>query len=437
LLCGTALSATLPAQAANWLMLQGTEPVGSADAANIWGFIQPEYQYSSGTKLGAGPWKDQDAAFNQIGPDLESSSQFNLRRARLGVRGVAMPIDDRINYFLLAEFGNNAITAPGGGLGSPEITDASVTLNYIDGARVRLGQFKYPGAEEGLAAIHVFNYINFTNATNTLLLERFFDEDGSRGGTDSSVTNEWNGPAGAFRDIGIQLFDTFKTGDWEHTYAGMIGNGNGIARGDNNSDKDWYLYWSSEQVYGGKGPRREGLKLFGWYHDGVRTLDYANGVAGEQDFDRTRWGLGTTFLKGPYRFAAEYIAADGMIYNGTDGGAVPGNLNNAGTQRASFNILPEDKADGFYVDFGYRILPDLELDLRYDRLNRATDTDAGERRFETWTIGAQYFLNKKTRVLANYEIRSAEAPELPGSAAPNQILDGMDDRFSIQLLAIF
>jgi hypothetical protein len=332
--------------------------------------------------------------------------------------------------------GNNGITRFGGG-GAVKLTDASVTFNYIPGARIRVGQFKYPGSEEGLQAIHVFNYVNFTNITNQQLLERFFDEDGSRPATTEDLINEPNGPIGAFRDIGIQVFDTFTMDQWEHSYAVMVCNGNGIARSDNDGNKDWYLYWSSERVFGGKGPRRQGWKLFAWYQDGKRTLQYANGNATEQEFDRTRWGLGTTYLKGKWRAAAEYIKADGMIFNGTDGAAVPGSLNNAGTAYASWNLLPEDEADGWYLDVGYKVLPQLELDLRYDIEHRGTNTDKNQRDLETWTLGAQWFFNKKARVIANYEFRDIEAPGLASSAVPNQILDGVDDRFSIQLLAIF
>ena len=158
-----AMAATIASgssQAANWLMLQSTEDPGSAPRAKVWGFIQPEYQYTKGTELRAGPWKGQDAVFNLIGPDLDSSNTFQLRRARIGVRGTGFGLDSGVNYFILAEMGNNGITQFGGG-GAVKLTDASVTLNYIPHARIRVGQFKYPGAEEGLQAIHVFNYVNF------------------------------------------------------------------------------------------------------------------------------------------------------------------------------------------------------------------------------------------------------------------------------------
>jgi predicted porin len=186
--------------------------------------------------------------------------------------------------------------------------------------------------------------------------------------------------------------------------------------------------------------------MFAWWQDGKRTLitggtgaqDGIGGTAGTAaDYDRTRSGLGMTFRKSKYRATAEYIKADGMIFDGTDGGAVPGTANAAGTTFATFNIAPVDRADGYYADFGYLVLPNLELDVRYDTLNRRTDVAANERKFTTTTLGAQYFFNKKTRVALNYEFRDAEAPNLPASNAANQILDATDNRVSVQLTMIF
>ena len=415
------------AQAANWLMLQGTEKPGVAPRAKVWGFLQPEYQHTDDTALKAGPWAGQKAVFNQMRPDLKSSSGFNVLRARIGVRGLAMPLDSNVNYFFLAEFGNNGVTREGGG--SVKLTDASVTFNHFKGARVRVGQFKYPGAEEGLQAIHVFDYVNFSNVTNGLLLERFFDGDGS----DTQSANGPNGPVGAFRDVGIQIFETYKVGSWEHSYAGMIGNGNGITRGNTDNNFDTYAYWSSEKILGGKGPRIQSWKLFAWGQQGKRTLT----GAGAGTYDRTRAGLGTTFRNKRHRFAIEYITADGMIFNGTDGGAVPGARNNADTATASFNVATEGKADGYYIHYGFAPIPKVELDIRYDYYDRLKDNTAGQRVFDTYTLGFQYFFNKKTRMILNYEKRHAKAPNLAGGSPPNQILDSIDNRISAQVLAIF
>ena len=438
LLAGLSIIST-PSYAANWLMLQGTEPASSAPRAKVWGFVQPEYQSTDGGTLPAGtPFAGQVMSPNAIRPDNKSTETFNLRRARIGVRGAGFPLDDKVNYFVLAEFGRNGITklADTG----VALTDASITLNHIPGARIRVGQFKTPGAEEGLAAIHVFNYNNFTNVTNQMLLERFTDGDGSlrdgkpvAAGGLTGTFNGINGSVSAFRDQGIQIFDTFKVDKWEHSYAVMYGNGNSINRADNNDDKETYLYWSSELVYGGKGGRRQGLKMFVWNQSGTRTLT----TSGAGDYDRDRSGLGFTYLKDKYRAAAEYITADGMIFNGSDLGAIPGATNNAGDNTADINILTNDEADGYYVDFGYKIKPNLELDIRYDVLNRATEVAARERTFDTLTLGAQYFFNKKSRVTFNYEIRNQEAPNLPDGHNANKIADSLDDLMSVSFLAIF
>ena len=152
---------------ANWLALQGTEPEGAEQLAKVWGFVQVQYQDDSSDPNGAGGFIPPKL----IGPNLQTQSAFNVNRARIGVRGVAMPIDQKINYFMLLEMGNNGITEPEGSFS--KATDASITFNHIDGARFRAGLFKYPAAEEGLQAIHVFDYVNFTWVTQQMLLERF------------------------------------------------------------------------------------------------------------------------------------------------------------------------------------------------------------------------------------------------------------------------
>ncbi|MCW8955964.1 MAG: OprO/OprP family phosphate-selective porin, partial [Gammaproteobacteria bacterium] len=153
--------------AANWLMLQGTEKEAAAPAIKMWGFIQAQYQNDMSDAHANGSYIPPKL----VGPNLESQQQFNINRARLGARGTGFPLDSKVNYFLLTEFGYNGITAANEG--ATHITDASVTLNHIEGARIRLGLFKTPGVEEGLQAIHVFDYINFSQVTNQAMLERF------------------------------------------------------------------------------------------------------------------------------------------------------------------------------------------------------------------------------------------------------------------------
>lgn len=436
------IAGSMQVEAANWLMLQGTEPASAAERAKLWGFIQAQYQkdYSDANAT------DGYIPPKLIGPNLTSQSQFNVNRARLGVRGTGFPLDSSVNYFLLTEFGNNAITAADGG--SAMVTDASITVSKIPGARIRFGLFKYPGAEEGLQAIHVFDYINFTAVSNQLLLERFPNARYTANRAPATLPgdgtlNGFDRPVGAFRDVGIQLFDSFQAAGWEHSYALMLGNGNGLNHGDNDDNKDRYLYWSSELPLGGSGPRAEGLKLFLWGQDGKRQLDNTDdGSYNPQEYDRKRQGIGFKYLKMPFRLSAEYMRGDGMIFLGPD--------------KPTFDINPaaaagngeEGKANGYYLDLGY-YLPGSrwQFDLRYDVFSRLTDDTplpggpfAGRdflMEFTTTTVGVNYHFNKKSRLTLNYEIHKAEAPDWGGGEGPNDNLDGIGNRVAVQLTHIF
>ena len=474
------LSSASTVQAANWLMLQGTETAkqGQAPRAHVWGFIQAQYQYDN-----SDPSSITDAYIPPmlIGPNLDSQQAFNVNRARIGVRGTGFPLDSNVNYFILAEFGNNGITAPGGY--SPALTDASVTLNHIPGARIRAGLFKYPGAEEGLQAIHVFDYINFTTVTNQMLLERFPNPTYTSNTpaqtlpTDTPLTEVgYKGSVGAFRDVGIQVFDTFKVGKWEHSYAAMIGNGNGLSRGNYNGSYDKYLYWSSEKVFGGKGGRREGLKMFGWGQTGKRTLDNTNNftstttstpvldstgaptgdtiettvntpIHDPKEYDRDRYGLGFKYLQRPFRVSAEYMIGKGMIFVGPDKPSMWVN-DAAGAVAQGVGDGADGEANGYYLEGGWYIPnTNWEIDLRYDVYNRLTDDKQGtagplagkslEVQFNTVTLGTQYHFNKKTRINAEVAIRDYEAPDWASGAGPNSNLDNVGERYAIQLTHIF
>ncbi len=359
-------------------MLQGTEPDGQAPRAKVWGFIQAQYQKDNSD---ANPADDTYNPPKLIGPNLNSQDMFNVNRARIGVRGTGLPLDSNVNYFLLAEFGNNGITNPGDR--NVRVTDASITLNHIPGARVRAGLFKTPGSEEGLQAIHVFDYINFTTVTNQLLLERQPNDvyTPNAGRTTLPATTglgAYDKSVGAFRDTGVQVFDTFKVDKWEHSYAVMVGNGNGLNFGNGDGNYDTHLYWSSELVFGGKGGRREGLKMFIWDQSGKRLLDNTNdSTHNPTEFDRDRSGLGVKYLKKPFRVSAEYMKGDGMIFVGPDKPALYVN-DGAGAVAQGVGDGANGEANGYYLEGGYYIPgTKWEIDLRYDVYNRLTDDKKG------------------------------------------------------------
>jgi len=411
------------ASAANWLMLQGTERPGQAPRAKVWGFAQVQYQKdnSDACLTGCGGAATGYVSPKLIGPNLDNQEAFNVNRARIGVRGTGMPLDSKVNYFVLAEFGNNGITAGNDG---KILSDASITLNHIEGARMRLGLFKTPGFEEGLQAIHVFDYINFTSVGNQLMLERHaLSTDTNQGATQTPNVgaNRYSRSVGAFRDVGVQIFDTFGDDKHEIAYAVMYGNGNGLNYSDNDDNKDIYAYLSSEWIFGGKGPRREGLKVFAWYQDGKRTNAYNTA----QETDRTRSGLGIKYLQKPFRVTAEYLTGEGMIFQG---------------QHRPQHLYNQEKADGYYVDLGWYIPgTNWEIDARYDSYTRGENhpntplTGDGDSTFDTITIGTQYHFNKKTRINIEYADRDfkSDAPVV------NANLEGVGGRFAVQVTHIF
>lgn len=442
--CAGGMAATMQAEAANWLMLQGTEPDSAAGRMKTWGFIQAQYQKDNSDANSS----DAYIPPKLVGPDLISQETFNINRARVGARGQGFPLDGKVNYFFLAEFGNNAITAPGNSFA--KITDASITFNQIKGARVRVGLFKTPMSEELYQGIAIFDYINFTNYTNQQLLERTpnssytmnispitLPASGNLNGFDHSVA--------AGRDTGIQVFDTFTSGNWEHSYSIMTGNGNGLNMSDNDGKRDLYLYWSSELVYGGQGPRRQGLKMYAWSQKGKRLLDNTNdSVHNPVEYDRKRSGVGFKYLKKPFRVSGEYSSAKGMIWVGPHAptfdmnpaaAAVPGD----GT---------DGKANGWQLDFGWYIPhTKWELDARYDLYNRLVDDtpfpggpNAGkafETKWKELTLGVQYHFNLKTRFTLNFIKRNVEAIDWAEGAGPNDNLDGIGNRTAMQVTHIF
>lgn len=440
LVLGALLGAAQPAVAANWLQLQGTEPK-DAPRFKPWGFVQPTYVRNLGDPVtglaGAtiAGYNGQDALFNLVAPDQDEDSQFQFNRARVGARGA---LTDRINYFALLEVGNNGITRED----DVAFTDWSLTFNHIPHARVRVGQFKLPLGEEALQGAQVLDYVYFTNVTDGLLQERRLRPNTPDAGRTFNVAAGLSAArvvdsVSGFRDIGAQVFDWWRgAGQWEYAYAVMLSKGDGI----NTLDED-YGQWDlagrlqAAYVFGGKGPRREDAMVYAWYQTGEREF------AGS-DYDRTRYGLGANMRRGKWRAAAEYIAGKGMIFNGVN---PPFNDVGGGAFQPTALVGLDDsnEADGFYLDVGYRVLPKLELDARYDRYNRLTNSAPDERTFETWTLGAQYFFQPNLRLALNYELRDLEVSNPGAFTNPAQLANAqaiagsMDDRVSLQLTWVF
>lgn len=409
----------------NWLMSDAVEPAG-APAFSGAVFASVEYQASRDTPLLAGPWLGQPDQFNRFGPRFASGDVFRIPQAGLSAHGSLF--EGGLGYRATLLTGDNQILRNESGFHDGLYVrpiDASVTLDAAPHARLRLGLFRQPIGDE--AASPQQRHIWRSHVTQQMVQERYFGSDGAVNGD----PNRDLGPVSGFRDIGVQVFDAFQSGAWEHTYALMLGMGTGVDPTLDQTGLEKYLYWSSERILGASGGRRDGVKLYAWGQFGERTLR-AGPSQTEHTFDRERAGVGASLRQGPWSLGGEWIMADGMIYHGPDGGTIPGRLNNDGALSAGYNVLPRSKADGWYVDVGYRMVDPFEIKVRYDVLNRGTDDPDTEIRFQALSIGGSYQVTPSAQLLFGYQFRRYEAPRLAASSVTNTLLDGVDNRVGVR-----
>jgi hypothetical protein len=416
------------ALATDWLYVAGTEPAFVKKAGkkvkntnttpHIWGFVQVGYQHDFGDVFEKGGINKNP--LSMLPPDLNSQSAFEANRARIAARGM-LDKDNTVDYFFMTEFGEDGITRPAGHRVGNYLTDASITYRGIPHLNIRMGQFKYPGSEEGMRAVFASEYRNFTTATSQLLLERFLPNNAaevSPGVFQAAPTES----VGAFRDRGVELFDTERIQkNTTLSVAAMAGSGTGLSSSNASGALTYYGYLAGEYLFGkGKGYFTQSLKAFAWYQDGKRQLN-------NKDYDRERYGAGVSYFRNGLRLEGEYIKAKGMIYNGAkDTDADPYGTN----WEYQIAADSDNEANGYYLNAQYYVIAKtLELLARYDYLDRLSNSESGEREFTTTTVGLSYHFKGPNRLDVNYAFRDAKAP---GNAKAQTVLDSTGNRLSVQ-----
>lgn len=449
------------AEATNWLQLYNTEPSGVSSPVKVWGFVQPVYSSNEGKAVDGliGPpsvtaFNGTVPNFNLIGPSLKSPRTFNLFRARLGVRGTLSPLDDKLSYFVLTEFGNNGLTHFSGN--HPIISDAFVTWNASKLVRFSMGVQKVPGAWETRVGIPVLPFVNFSTLSLQNTLERFIDPKAAltpvaNGGYHLIPTSKNVTGFGAYRDVGIKAFQWFRKGSWEYAYAFMAGNGGPIDKMSTNSGLDTYGMLRASYIFDGKGPYRNDAGLWVWFHKGSRHIDQIG------SYSLKRWGIGGNYSRnqhkpGGFSIHADYMQAKGWIlapapfqYDGATAANYSGPALGGYDNLTQWTLYPgsDSKATGYLVQGGYYLSKNIELQLRYDRYNRMTNNAALERDFKTLTLGMQYFLTPRTRLTLNYAMPKLSVPHADAIANPVQrnnaqaIARTMSNRIDLQLTAVF
>ena len=503
--------ATTGAQAANWFKLRGTEPGGTAHTLQVWGFLQPRYVSDSSDpidmqNLPVGNTVPNGAIFNidgrlavpgTIPRERQVQDSFYLRRARIGIRGTMLPINNDIDYFILTEWGQNGVTTGDGGA---QLLDASVTLNHLSrglddsglhnlGARIRMGQFLFSATSESLShstpgrRVHMF----FAEATffNALRRRTYDNADGNFPGSQ---------PVNAARDIGIEVFDFAEFGNpkkpYEFTYS--LGLGNGDTIGQLNQDENWRTYaWLSfgQLLDNTRGPRRHEWMVYAWYQKGdilfnddinsddvsdnnqvsavtggqTQCIDVRPGSAGivaatkwqpgelcrngrEANYEQKYTGFGFEYFDKPIkgmgqiRVNIETQKVEGFVFDGAMSPVV-------GLADGVRHEAEDGENTGWYADFGYDIHGHwggrnrTTVNLRFDEFDR--NKNAADRAIhgKNVTFSAEYFFHKKARLTLTYQTRDWDAdgrttlstPEVVG----NRVMESIGDRIGLELTFIF
>ena len=291
-----------------------------------------------------------------------SDNTFFVRRAKLFFGG---KIFKKIGFMVSMD-----------GTTNPLLSDAYAYLDYIPYTRVTLGQFKTPFSVDQLLSIGAIPTINRSLVTNMIVNPQL-------------------------RDVGIMLSGAYhmKNMPFGAGYATEIVNGNGKNNVDDNNQKDWAgRAWINPFV--------EGLTLGGsWYTGDTR----AKAGTGDHNHDHQKWGADFEYnpamVKG-LRTMGEFEWERRYYDN-----------------YASHDIFSGGKAFGkyahtfgYYLEAWYRVngisgpasfLNAFEPVVRYDFLDENTSGVANDR--DRWTFGANYYIDRYVRVMADWEVIHAES----------------------------
>lgn len=401
------LALALPARAADWLMIVGTEEGRPEVAVKPFGFLQVSAEtllFAEAVKgLEGEALRDFDgemAAFN----DLEEPVELSIRRARLGMRGVVPGTDRKVNYFVALEAGMNAATRDVG----VALLDASVTLNYIPGLRLRVGQMKLPTMDEAIEQNPIaHNSVQFSPLVTQLLLEQ------------PVVAGKLEGPAYALRDLGVMAFDSFGflEDHLQLSYAVMLSQGRmGGLDVDESKDLTGRLQVSWLPEGKSLSPRREEISAFAWAMGGGRVID------GEEVL-RARAGAGALVRRGPVRARLEVVAARGAVPMPPAFEGLP------------YRVVPDGTAFGWAFDASVEVLGPLSLSFGIDELYRQWDVPREARLLRAVGIGAELEITEKVRLVGDYTFRQLEAPWAGPDA--QRVAATMGDVLSAQLTVMF
>ena len=332
---------------------------GSLSTANA----QEKKKSLIGDYLSVGGWMniqyDYERQLQNDNLTLEEINTFNVRRARLDIKGNINPY---LEFRLQGDFA-----------GSPKLVDGFVKVKLAKYFNIQAGQFKIPFTFENPQSPLTLEGIEYAQVISKL-----------SGYSDISGVSTYSGG----RDVGLMIYGNLFHFEREGkeipilTYKLGVFNGNGMNKKDANLGKD--IAGSIEVCPGVKG-----LMLAASYYDGNYYLN--DGIVNEKDAMRNRLTFGGKYENGKLTVRSEYISGKTEMSNGL----------NAYTLNS----------DGLYVAAGYWFNIKCEKTgtqkirpvARYDFFR--SDVEDANTNSTYYMVGIDWWPMQNLRLLLNYTLK--------------------------------
>lgn len=342
------------AGAGDGLIVGGSE-LGRADKGPVFfGFMQPKIEVTDKGKI-----------------------SFGVLRLRLALRGSVAKTDQKISYFVMLEAGKNGLTRK-----APVVpTDLSVTLSYAPGMRLRFGQFKLPVMDEIVQPLAVTQeFIHFSQTLISMNLENPI-KDGA-----------FSGASYAFRDVGMQLFDSFQKGSLSGGYALMVASGH-HALGSGKMRPDLLLRMQLSKVLKGamNKPKRHEYKVGFWTQDGQRNI-------AEATIARRRSGAFVHVERGSAWGMIEGVSGQGALQAGISSGFVAKRI----------ELMPDASALGLVAGAGIRRRfgqSELAIKTRFEHFEQRDQPGSAAMTLRSATLGLGWSPSKKSTFSLDFRAR--------------------------------
>ena len=339
--------------------LHAEGPAPAADSAATIARLTEEVE---ALKQHASGWEHLRTALPRISGYLqtgyewsENTSTFFIKRVRLTLAGDIAP---RLDYRIQIEFA------------SPKVVDAEIRYRPFDALNLRLGEYKIPFSIESTVYVPLkYEFIEYPLALRRLM------------GFDDVC-----GLAATGRDMGFSAYGGFfRRGD-RHLLSYDIGvfNGEGINTRDRNRSKDLVARLTLRPV--------EGLQIAASGYWGENGPEY---------LERTRYGAGICYDRGPVVLRYEYIC--GTTGLPEQGGTLP--------------------SDGWYAVGGWRFTPELMAVARYDTFRENSDNN--DTRQTNATAGLLWTPVRYLRCQLNYTYEDFAAPQAANRNVVRLMLTGI------------